>query len=392
MYDVEKLRREEFGSLGEVAYLNNASIAPLPLRTRRAVELSTREMSERPWPYLTNECVPYYEGLPTQIAEFINAASPQEITLIGSTSFGLNSIAQGLRWTPGDNLCLADVEFPSNVYPWMNLAEYGVETRLVHSDLGGLTVAALADHIDDRTRLVSVSAVQFFTGHRADLAALGALCRERDILFVVDAIQAIGHLPLDVQALGIDALVTGGQKSLLSAPGTGFLYIRQELAETMQPRYLAGNSTVNFRHWLDYNVTPLPGAARFANGTFNIIGFAGLGASLDLLEELGRPAIDAHTQGLVREAAEALEGLGFEVITPIGAHGPILSVRTGLDEAGTDAFIAYLQEQGIIALKHLGRDGTPHMRLSFHAYNTRAEVARLAEVMEGFLVAAGPDW
>src|SRR5690606_2795067 len=125
---------------------------------------------------------------------------------------------------------------------------------------------------DGRTRAVAASAIQFFSGHRTDLAAIGDFCRQRNILFIVDAIQAIGHMKFDVQAMGIDVLATGGMKSLLALPGVGFLYVREELAEQMRPRLIHGNSTVDYLHWLDYDTTPAPGAARFAAGTPNVIG------------------------------------------------------------------------------------------------------------------------
>src|SRR5450432_879714 len=209
-----------------------------------------------------------YDGL----RQLINAASIDEIVGLSSTSTALNIVAQSLPWQAGDNVVLVDGEFPSNVYPWMRLQDrQGVEVRLIPNQ-PGMTLEALAPFVDARTRVVTASMVQFFSGHRTDLAAIGHFCREKGILFVVDGIQAVGHFPVDVQAMGIDIFASGGQKSLMGPPGIGFLYVRRDLADSMRPALIGANSVVDFMHWLKYDLTPLPGAARFALGTTNFGG------------------------------------------------------------------------------------------------------------------------
>ncbi|MFO7541105.1 MAG: aminotransferase class V-fold PLP-dependent enzyme, partial [Chloroflexota bacterium] len=242
----------------------------------------------------------------------------------------------------------------------------------------------LKEKVDEDTKLVAASAIQFFSGHRTDLLEIGRFCHERVILFVVDAIQAVGHMPIDVQTMHIDALVTGGQKSLLGPPGIGFMYVRRSLAEKLRPRFLGANATVDFLHWLNYDLTPLPAAQRFNSGTPNLVGLFGLHESVGLLQELGLHDIDQHTRGLAANAIEQLQSLGYEVITPYRdgqAPGPIVTFRSLLDNTATDALVAQLAAQNAFVVKHLDPTGNPYIRLSFHGYNTLAEVERFMELL-----------
>ncbi|MEI2609323.1 MAG: aminotransferase class V-fold PLP-dependent enzyme [Candidatus Promineifilaceae bacterium] len=383
MFDVTQLRQTEFPQTQHQLYFNYASISLLPQCAQARMVHSIERLTDEPMAHWRLEIMPLMEKMNGDIARLINAAAPREINTITSTSYGVNAIAQALPWQVGDNVVLCNIEFPANVYPWLNLAERGVETCLIPADNGGLTVEALAQAVDAHTRVVAVSGVQFFTGHRSDLMALGQFCHEHGLLFVVDMIQAIGHVPVDVQAMHIDALVTGGQKSLLAPPGTGFMYVREEVCARMRPHYLGGNSTVDYLHWLNYDPTPLPGTARFNMGTTNVIGLAGMAASLDLLQTLGVSTIDGYTSGLAAAAMTHLDGLGYEVITPRTAHAGIVTFVSGRDEPGTDALVTTLKEDHhITVVKHLNAEGKAHIRLSFHAYNTLAEIDYLATILQ----------
>lgn len=204
MFDVQKLRTEEFPHSLHQYYFNTASIALLPVCAQAQMNRASQRLMDDPFAYWRDEVMPMMAEMGQTIARLIHAAKPEEITAITSTSYGLNALAQSIPWQPGDNVVLCDVEFPANVYPWMSLERDGVQARLVPAQNGGLTVEALAGAVDGNTRVVTVSLLQFFTGHRSDLASLGQFCRERGILFVVDAIQAIGHIPVDVQAMYIE--------------------------------------------------------------------------------------------------------------------------------------------------------------------------------------------
>ena len=373
MYDIEQLRKSEFPSSSEYVYFNHASISPLPARTRQLMEEALQQLSEQPMSFFMKALMPVSEQLTQEIAAYINAQSAQEIVPVPSTSAGLSAIARSVEWQPGDNVLFCEIEFPSNAYPWLSLERMGVEVRQVPAVDGGLTLEALAPLVDERTRLVAASAVQFFTGHRTNLSAIGAFCKERDILFVVDAIQAIGHMKIDVEAMHIDVLATGGQKSLFSVPGIGFMYVRSGVCSQLQPVPIGPNATRDYVHWLNYDLTPLPGAPRFGMGSWDAVGWYGLQGSISLLNELGVENIDRHTTALAAEAIAMLQRLGFEVVSLPG-QGPIVTFKPGLSSEQTDQLVMALAEKQVSVVKHLDPAGEPHIRLSFHAYNTNEEL------------------
>ncbi len=384
MYDVTSLRREEFPNAANLTYLNHAGISPIPQRTKREVQSAIEKLSEDPNAFFGKYALPAFVDIQEFLARYINATSPMEIAFSTTTSAALNAVAQAVDWRPGDNILFCDQEFPSNAYPWMSLSRDGVESRLVPTDNGGLTLRQVMAHADGCTRAVAASAVQFFSGHRTDLAAIGRFCRERNILFIVDAIQAIGHMAFDVQAMKIDVLATGGMKSLLALPGAGFIYVRDEVAASMQPRLIHGNSTIDYMHWLAYDLSPQPGAARLASGTPNVPGVLSIGASLSLLNELGPANIDAHTTALTHYAINALTREGYEVITPADAAGPITTFHSPFDSETTDRLVQYLADRQVVVCKHLDAGRKAYVRASVHGYNTTTDIDRLVEEIRGF--------
>ncbi len=389
-YDLEAVR-QAFPICQKLTYLNHASISPIPLPTRQRMD----EINE----WLVNDPQALFMGLPqlgdlfslfmVEIARHINAADPREVVGVPSTSAGLNTVAPSIDWQPGDVILLADQEFPSNVYPWMALHRLGVEIQMIPAEHGGLTLDALARHMTPRTRLVAVSAVQFLSGHRADLSALGTYCRERGVLFAVDAIQAAGHMPIDVQAMNIDILSAGGQKSLMGPPGQGFLYVRGDLAERMTPSLLGPVSVADWEHWLVYKTTPGEAAQRFMMGTVNIPGMVGLVESVRYLRRIGMEKIDAWTCHLTEVALDDLQGRGYTAITPSdpAQHGPITTIRLGEPDQPKEAdlfaaqMMAKLNAAGVRVTKHWDAAGMPHLRISTHCYNTEEEVCRVGEIL-----------
>ncbi|MBN2303059.1 MAG: aminotransferase class V-fold PLP-dependent enzyme [Anaerolineae bacterium] len=400
-YNLDDARRA-FPISERWAYLNHASISPVPLPAQQALIAASERMAVEPLAYFSGaESV--FDRFPAAVAQHINAARPVEIAPLPSTSAGLNSVAQAIQWQAGDNVVLCDVEFPSNVYPWLVLERtHGVEIRFAPAYQGGADLETLAPLVDDRTRVLAVSAVQFLTGHRTDLAALGAFCRERDTLFVVDAIQAAGHMPIDVQGLGIDVLACGGQKSLMAPPGQGFLYVREAAAETMQPAFVGPTSVQGWDHWLNYDLTPSEGAFRFGLGTVNILGMIALVESLRFLNGLGLEHIDAWTRHLSQIAIEDLTARGWHVITPTDPvrHGPIVTFRVDAPgkpgvpgspgdlaaaDARANALVDHLKAHHIQVMKHWDARKVPHLRISTHCYNTEEEVRRVGATLEEYV-------
>lgn len=382
MYNIEQLRADEFPGSQETIYFNHGGISPLPARTQARVKWAIDGFARQPGHFWVQHGLVYAERLRQEMAAYLNAASPLEIVPMATTSAGLNAVAQAIAWQPGDNVLFCDVEFPANAYPWLSLARDGVEARLVPATDGGLTLAALEPYVDDRTRVIAASAIQFFTGHRTDLTAVGRFCQERGILFVVDAIQAIGHMAIDVQAMHIDVLACGGQKSLLALPGQGFLYVRQAVAEQLRPRFIGSNATVDYLHWLKYDTTPAVAAQRFMSGTLNIPGIVAVVESLGLIRELGVENIDRHTRALSDRATAVLTHLGYRVLSPQPAQGPIVTFAVDLSSEEADALVAALVRQHVALVKHLDKEGNAYLRLSFHCYNTFEEIERFGEILE----------
>lgn len=391
-YDLAAVRRD-FPISERLIYVNHASVSPLPLPTKNVMQSVIEQVAQDPMSFFTTpppENV--FVRFSTEIASFINAAAAHEVVGVTSTSTALNLIAQAIDWQPGDNIVFAEVEFPSNAYPWMVLERRGVECRLAPADQGGASLDAFAPLVDGRTRLIAASAIQFLSGHRTDLAEIGAFCRERGILFAVDAIQAAGHIPIDVQAMNIDVLASGGQKSLMGPSGQGFLYVRDEVCSRMAPGLIGPNAVEGWEHWLAYDLTPRQGASRFMMGTPNVDGMFGLLESIRYLDALGRAHIDAWTRHLSRLAIDGLADLGYTVITPQDArhYGPIVTFRVGdpadIPAASQEATALnqHLMQHYIRVTRHLDACGVPHLRVSTHCYNTEDEIRQIIDVVKEY--------
>ncbi len=371
--DVETLRTA-FPVTEHCTYLNHAAVAPLPDPVRAAMSKFIADrgvMFDRARRYETIS-----DDLRSVLAWLING-TPDEIALVQNTSEGLNIVANGLPLQAGDNVVFCDMEFPSNVYPWMNLRHRGIETRCLPHDGGGLTVEALERHADERTRVVTVSAVQFLTGFRSDLQALGAWCREHRAYFVVDGIQALGVVPVDVQACQIDFLSCGGPKWLMGPPGQGFIYCREELLDEILPPFAGCISVTGWENWRDYNLTFLPNACRFELGCANTIGQIGLLAAVRLLMQIGVPAIERWTLHLTDVLIATLEQLGYEVVSNLDPQrrSAIVSFSAPGD---VDELFQRLSDAKVVVSKR-----EQYIRVSPHCYNTEQEITRLGEVLSG---------
>jgi cysteine desulfurase/selenocysteine lyase len=364
--------RAEFPSAGRQVHMNHAGISPLPQRVAAAV----RTFAEQA--LLLDAAV--YRGWEAR-ADAVRAAAarligarPHEIAFVRSTSEGLSLVASGLAWQPGDNVVTVADEYPSNVYPWFGLQRLGVETRLLARP--GLRFGAdeVADLIDARTRVVAVSAVDWQSGFRADLAALGELCRRRDVLFVVDAIQAVGALQTDVAACAIDVLAAGGHKWLLAPEGCGLLFVSDRIVERVHPVVLGWKSVENAGVYLPYHFELRRDAARLEPGSAPHLGIHALGAAIDLLLEIGPAEIEARVLETTDQLAEGLQRIGATILSPRGRRerSAILTFALGdtatLHRALTDAQITV-------------RSRLSGIRLAPHFYNDANDIARVLEVV-----------
>jgi cysteine desulfurase/selenocysteine lyase len=365
---IDQARREFPHTMTDMVYLNHAAVAPLSFRVRDAVDrYQTRRALKgiEPYPWIMKTVQETRELL----AQMIHARADQ-MAFVLNTSDGLNIIAQGLDWEPGDRVLLNDLEFPANVYPFLNLKKRGVEIDIIQTKDGKVTRDEIADHLKDKTKLVSLSHVQFATGAKADLTAIGKLCRERDILFAVDAIQSLPHCSIDVERDNIDFLSSGSHKWMMADTGAAFVYAGDRAIERIHQASLGWTSIDNA---FDFTLRPeelRAGAARFENGTLNFAGITALNASLKFFFEFGLKEIERNVLDLSGYLIDRLQQRGVEVITPTNEREHAGIVSFNFPDA--EKVFERLHKQNIIISLRQGR-----LRVSPHFYNTEEEVRKL---------------
>lgn len=375
-FDAGRLRAAEFPRL-QPGYLNAASFTPLPERSRRAVE-AVHELRGDPHRLNEADLVSHLEGARRAAAQLVGA-SPREIALAWNTSFGINLAAFSLPIPSGSTIVVSAREFPTNVYPWM--AAPGAKLEIVPADrLGRPDEERLLERLDrGDVSVFALSSVQFATGYRADLERFGEFCRERGIFFVVDAIQAVGQIPTDVRKCHVDILATGGQKWLCAPFGTGFVYIRDELLEKIDPvmvGWTGMTASGDVASLTDYQWGWRPDAQRFEVATLPFQDFAGFTASVELLAEVGVDRIAAHTGALLEPLVRWLEGQEeVELVTPreVAHRSAILAFRV----PAVDAVFGRLAAAGVVCGQ---REGA--IRIAPHLYNDSEDIARVLQVLE----------
>jgi cysteine desulfurase / selenocysteine lyase len=307
------------------------------------------------------------------LAARLIGAAPETIALAVNTSFGINLAAFALPFRAGDVILAPDLEFPANVYPWMALAERrAVMYRRLPARGGLVDETALLRELDDEAvKAVAISWVGFATGYRVDLEAIGRACRARGAYLIVDAIQGLGPCTLDVSSTYVDILACGAQKWLLAPWGSGFVYVRKELVQTIEPNvvsWMAVQDSDDFTRLLDYDLTWRTSARRFEQITLPYQDFAGFNASLELLHELGPAAVARHVASLVDPIVEwAADRRDVQLVTPAARdrRAGIVAVRPRDPEGASRR----LRRAGVT---HALREGA--IRLSPHCYNTREEI------------------
>ncbi|WP_440995445.1 aminotransferase class V-fold PLP-dependent enzyme [Arhodomonas sp. SL1] len=361
---------EEFPQDEDLIYLNHAGVSPWPRRTAEAVNAFatlnvTRGAAEYP-AWLEVEA-----RLRQRLARLVGAPESDDVALVKNTSEGLSFIAHGLYWREGDNVVINDQEFPSNRMVWESLAErHGVEIRDVTITGVDDPEGALMDAMDERTRILPVSAVQYGTGLRMDLERLGAACRALDALFCVDAIQQLGALPFDAPAIGADFVVADGHKWMMGPEGLGVFYTtpaaREALVLTQYGWHMSSQPGDFDRR--DWEIAD--NSRRFEAGSPNMLGIHALDASLSLLEELG---MDAVAEQVLSNTATLLERIGAESglapVTPVeqARHAGIVTFTVG--NADPSRLLHRLRGAGIPCAARAGG-----IRFSPHCYNTAEQL------------------
>ncbi|MHB8338696.1 MAG: aminotransferase class V-fold PLP-dependent enzyme [Ignavibacteriaceae bacterium] len=371
--NIEEVRAEfPYLKNGKI-YFNHASTGPMSKRVLNTITKVLYEKSE------TN--IDDFLGLQAVIKEnksnlalMINTM-PDRIAFVDNTSTGINIIAQGVKWKKGDRVLLNDLEFPANVYPFLNLKEEGVEIDFVKSHDGIVSAEDIIDNIKPATRLVSISYVQFLTGYRVDLEKIGKVCKEKGIIFSVDAIQGLGALKLDVKKCNVDFLSSGSQKWMLGLQGLGMIYISEELQQKVEPKFIGWLSVEDAWNLLHYDLKLKKSADCFQGGTLNSIGIYALNTSLKFFKEFGHDKIEELVLENSKYLIKQLQSIGLS---------PILKNCSKENLSGIVSFKHKDSQKVYDELSALNihcavREG--YIRFSPHFYNIKEEIDKVTEVL-----------
>lgn len=377
---IHALRAREFPwtVAGDQIFLNHASTGPLPQRAVERIQALTA-LRAQPWRYTTEMQFGELADARVRCARLIGA-EPREIALTVNTSYGLNLAARALPFEPGDIIVTSDREYPSNIYPWMEL-EVARGVKLERIPCAGMLPdeeAILATLDRPRVRCVVLSWVSFATGYRIDIERIGRACRERGIWFVLDAIQGVSAAPLDVRSAPVDIVACGAQKWLLAPWGSGFVWLRPDLVDSLRPvdvSWMATRCSDDFTRLTDYDFTYREDARKFEVITLPYQDFAGLNESLDVFFEVGLETVYERVERLTGRIVDwALGTAGVRLVTP-----PERERRAGI--------VAVAPHDPAAASERLARAGVIHslregaIRLSPHFYNTEEEIDAALELL-----------
>ena len=371
--DIEEIRTR-FPVTRNWIYMNHAGIAPISQCVYGAMDGMLRDLTHNGMANL-----PEWDEVCTQTRESaarLIGANAAEIAFVKNTTEGILMVANGLAWRAGDNVVIPDRGFPANVYPWLNLRSEGVEVRRVPEVDGRIPLKGLLNAVDERTRVLSVSSVEFASGFRHDLREIGRFCRERGVLFFVDVIQSLGVLTLDVTDAEIDFVSADAHKWLLGPEGIGVFYCSQHALPHLRVVNLGWANVVEPRNFLSYDTTLLSDAQRFECGTLNTVGIHGLRAGLELLHRVGIERIESRVLSLTDQLCAGLEEKGYRVVSSRAAGEKSGIVVFHHSRIATEAIYRKLCEARIVCAIRGGR-----IRLSPHFYNTEEEVDRVLETI-----------
>ena len=378
LHQDESLRRHEFPVAARKIFLAHGGVCPLPRRVAEAIrDYATRATEDDQEAIVEQEILPQTRAL----AATLIGAEPEEVALVGPTSLALSFIAGGLNFRKGDNILVYQDDYPSNVYPWMAMADRGLEVRFLNvRQWGRIRPVDVIGQTDEQTRLVALASCHFVAGWRLDLPAIGRGLRERGIRLCIDGIQTLGAFP--TAAADCDFMAADAHKWLLGPSGTGIMYVRQSRQAELRPTTWGWNNLKCPSFVALEDLVWRSGAQRYEAGSYSWLGLVGLRAALLLLLEVGVEAIAAE---LLRKRAwviPALQNKGWTVLhadaPPANAGGAISFHRDGVD---LPAVHRRLLEADIVTSLRSDRAGRKYIRLTPHFYNTDAELNRVLELL-----------
>ncbi|MDD5544425.1 MAG: aminotransferase class V-fold PLP-dependent enzyme [Acidobacteriia bacterium] len=373
--DIEKYRRE-FPVSRQWIYCNHAAVAPISNRVAEAIAGVLSDLTSfgavhwKSWGRTVQHT--------RELAAKLIRCDPGEIAFIKNTSDGISILSNGLDWKPGDKVVSIQTEFPSNVYPWLALERRGVKLVTIPERHGRVDLAELEAALDARTRVLTVSFVQYLSGFRVDLARLGEVCRRRGILFCVDAIQGLGAFDLNVDRDHIDFLAADAHKWMLATEGMGVAYVSNRILNQVTPSVLGWMSVEHYADFEHRELNYRRGALRYEPGSLNTIGIYGLAAALELLLEAGIENISAQILATTDYLSEGLLRKRYALLSsrrPGEASG-IVSFRPPSGAASAFEIHRRLEEARISAAVRGG-----FIRLSPHFYNTPQEMDEILRVL-----------
>jgi len=371
-----KNARKFFPIVENQIYLNHAACSPMSTKVKNAIEafLHLRNL-EKADDFKTD--LLEAKNLRETIAELINSSSDR-IALTSNTTHGINLFASGLQWKEGDEILISKMEFPANVYPYLNLQKKGVKIRWMPEKDGRIPLEYITTFVNDKTKLLSLSYIQYLNGYKADLQAIGKFCKENNIIFIVDGIQGLGAFQIDLEKTHIDGIATGGHKWLMSPKGTGFVYVSENLQGQIKQSHLGWLSVENPFDFHNYDQTLDKTAQRYELATPNQIGIYGMNAAIKLLLEVGIARISKHLTNITGFLREELETSGYEILTPFEdrERGSIVLFSAGDPDKNQQIFKALLKKGITISY----REG--NLRVSPHFYNTKDDMAQFMDNLE----------
>ncbi len=362
--------RSQFPITSTWAFLDHAAVSPLPTPAVVALHGYAQSLAANGVTAF-REWASRIAHVRSLAAKLINAPNADDVYFVPNTTHGIGVIAEGFPWKAGDNVVLAAEEYPANQYPWMNLAHRGVEVRTVPSRGNRIAIDDIRTAVNDRTRVLTVSAVEFASGFRHDLDLLGELCREKGIFYFVDAIQALGVFPIDVQRTPIDALAADGHKWLLGPEGAGIGYIRREWVERLHPIGVGAFSVVNPWAFSTIDFTLKPHAGRWEGGAYNMPGITAFGASLELLLSVGTEKVQRRVIELTDYLCDRALSLGWSVFSSRDQNEKSGIVSLTHPTQPPQEVLHRCKAAGVAVNSRAGR-----VRVSPHAYNTENEIDR----------------
>jgi cysteine desulfurase/selenocysteine lyase len=385
--------RRDIPLLGDVIYLDAASTTPTPRPVIEAISdyfYNYNANTGRGAYRMAVKATQRLDEARNKIARFVKA-DPNEIIFTKNTTEAINLVANSLEFERGDNIVVPNIEHHSNLVPWLNLQEKGVELRMVKADSEGvIDPDSVNEMVDGKTRLVSITHISNSLGTVQPVEEIAEIAENKGTLCLVDAAQSAGHMEVDVKQLKADFVAFPGHKGLLGPVGTGFLYCAENVQKELKPLNLGGG-TVDEVTDNDFNLTEAP--ACFEGGTQNIAGFIGLGSAIDYLERIGMSSIEKHSKKLTRIMYQEIQGL--EKVTTYGSPENIYGIVSfNIDNINPHDLAKILDETksicvrsgfhcAIPSMKHIGAyeiGGT--VRASIHYYNTQEEIEILSETLK----------